>query len=54
MRVLRKLRSFRRDILGVMRGLDPRIHDETPMCKALLQSFRPRIMDRRVKPGNDN
>jgi hypothetical protein len=38
---------------AVMRGLDPRIHYESPRRKALRPSLRVRLMDCRVKPGND-
>jgi hypothetical protein len=40
---------------GVMRGLDPRIHDALPFMR-VLRSLSPLtfIMDCRVKPGNDN
>jgi hypothetical protein len=37
----------------VMRGLDPRIHDESQPRKFLRQSPRHGLMDCRVKPGND-
>ena len=43
-----------RNSLGVMRGLDPRIHDEAPLGKTYEKpSVAKRIMDCRVKPGND-
>jgi hypothetical protein len=38
---------------AVMRGLDPRIHDERPHAKALLPLSGGSLMDCRVKPGND-
>jgi hypothetical protein len=38
----------------VMRGLDPRIHDERARGKAFLPSLRKRLMDRRIEPGNDS
>jgi hypothetical protein len=40
--------------LSVMRGLDPRIHDERQRTRTYVQ-FHPlkRFMDCRVKPGND-
>jgi len=42
------------NILGVMRGLDPRIHDEMQHVKILHRpSLQKLIMDCRVKPGND-
>jgi hypothetical protein len=38
-----------------MRGLDPRIHDEAPLGKTYKKpSVAKRIMDCRVKPGNDS
>ena len=38
-----------------MRGLDPRIHDETPLRKTYETSLVwNAIMDCRVKPGNDS
>jgi hypothetical protein len=36
-----------------MRGLDPRIHDETPLDKPQCSAIGNRIMDCRVTPGND-
>jgi hypothetical protein len=39
---------------GVMRGLDPRIHDEMPRRSPLRLSSRHGLMDCRVKPGNDS
>jgi hypothetical protein len=36
-----------------MRGLDPRIHDETRHPKAVLISLLRFIMDCRIEPGND-
>jgi hypothetical protein len=36
----------------VMRGLDPRIHDEAPQSTYVLL-LRHGLMDCRVKPGND-
>jgi hypothetical protein len=39
---------------GVMRGLDPRIHDDTQRAMSLRPSLRCSLMDCRVKPGNDN
>src|ERR1043166_4989207 len=39
--------------LSVMRGLDPRIHDERHHEKAVLPPWRRGLMDCRVKPGND-
>src|SRR5665213_2881374 len=38
----------------VMRGLDPRVHDELPLSKPSEFPASRRIMDCRVKPGNDN
>jgi len=37
-----------------MRGLDPRIHDEVKRTKILRRALSLRIMDCRVKPGNDS
>jgi hypothetical protein len=37
----------------VMRGLDPRIHDDAPLSTSVLLSLWPSQMDCRVKPGND-
>jgi hypothetical protein len=37
-----------------MRGLDPRIHDEIPLCIALRLCLRRSLMDCRVKTGNDH
>ena len=39
---------------GVMRGLDPRIHDELPRGMTLRPSLLNGLMDCRVKPGNDS
>jgi len=39
---------------GVMRGLDPRIHDETQYGTSLQPSLLQGLMDCRVKPGNDS
>jgi len=39
---------------AVMRGFDPRIPDEIPHVSTLRLSLRRRLMDCRVKPGNDN
>jgi len=36
-----------------MRGLDPRIHDELLLDKPYCSAVGNRIMDCRVKPGND-
>jgi hypothetical protein len=45
--------SLRRNLL-VMRGLDPRIHDERQPRSPYVRTFPSRvIMDCRVKPGND-
>ena len=38
----------------VMRGLDPRIHDETQLGGVLRPSVLHGLMDCRVKPGNDS
>src|SRR5215475_9504113 len=38
----------------VMRGLDPRIHDESQRVRALRAPLLQVIMDCRVKPGNDH
>jgi hypothetical protein len=38
----------------VMRGLDPRIHDELQRAISFRLSSRHCLMDCRVKPGNDN
>jgi hypothetical protein len=38
---------------GVMRGLDPRIHDEFRAKNSCRRYSRRVIMDCRVKPGND-
>ena len=38
----------------VMRGLDPRIHDEMPQFTTLWLLLRHGLMDCRVKPGNDS
>jgi hypothetical protein len=43
-----------RILSGVMRGLDPRIHEESPDLTTLRLSLRGSLMDCRVKPGNDN
>jgi len=40
------------DTLGVMRGLDPRIHDAAPPSQAVLILPLQSIMDCQVKPGN--
>jgi hypothetical protein len=40
-------------IYSVMRGLDPRIHDESPRVPTLRQSLRHSLVDGRVKPGHD-
>jgi hypothetical protein len=40
--------------LLVMRGLDPRIHDEAPRRTALRLSSPHGLMDCRDKPGNDS
>jgi hypothetical protein len=37
----------------VMRGLDPRIHDEAQRAKFLRLSLGCCLMDGRVKPGHD-
>jgi hypothetical protein len=37
----------------VMRGLDPRIHDERQQAKQYCLSWWRTLMDCRVKPGND-
>jgi hypothetical protein len=42
------------DTLGVMRGLDPRIHDAAPPSQAVLILPLQSIMDCQVKPGNDS
>jgi hypothetical protein len=39
---------------GVMRGLDPRIHDELPRGITLRLPLLNSLMDCRVKPGNDS
>ena len=39
--------------LSVMRGLDPRIHDEVQRVSTVLLCLRTSLMDCRVKPGND-
>ena len=36
-----------------MRGLDPRINDEPAQVTTVLLCLRTRLMDCRVKPGND-
>jgi hypothetical protein len=41
--------------LGVMRGLEPRIHDERHAEEPYVHLCLPkRLMDCRVKPGNDS
>ena len=40
--------------LGVMRGLDPRIHEEAQPARPLRLCMLSGLMDCRVKPGNDN
>jgi len=37
-----------------MRGLDPRIHDATPIGRQYQSLLSPFIMDCRVEPGNDS
>jgi len=37
-----------------MRGLDPRIHDESPRATAFRFLMLPGLMDGRVKPGHDS
>jgi hypothetical protein len=37
----------------VMRGLDPRIQEETPQVAHLRPSLQHSLMDCRVEPGND-
>jgi hypothetical protein len=44
----------RQSKFGVMRGLDPRIHDEAQRRKSYGLRKRRFIMDCRVKPGNDS
>jgi len=39
--------------IDVMRGLDPRIHDEPPNGRSFRRTVRRGFMDCRVKPGND-
>jgi hypothetical protein len=46
--------STRTVLSVVMRGLDPRIHDETQHGKVLRSSMLHGLMDCRVKPGNDS
>jgi hypothetical protein len=53
-RTLNRLRSFPRYSFGVMRGLDPRIHDEVQARKVVLPLPCKGLMDCRVKPGNDS
>jgi len=43
----------RDNFLAVMRGLDPRIHDEGRRMHFLRLKVRHVLMDGRVKPGND-
>jgi hypothetical protein len=43
----------RATVFDVMRGLDPRIHDEVQARKVVLPLPRKGLMDCRVKPGND-
>ncbi|MGA8968277.1 MAG: hypothetical protein WB499_03550, partial [Pseudolabrys sp.] len=49
------VRVARAPISDVMRGLDPRIHDESQQVQDLdvRQSFSHGRMDCRAKPGND-
>jgi hypothetical protein len=42
-----------RNTLGVMRGLDPRIHDAMPCANSYCQGCWLFLMDCRVRPGND-
>ena len=44
---------YARKLSAVMRGRDPRIHDEFPQGKSCGYNFPPGLMDCRVKPGND-
>jgi hypothetical protein len=48
------VRNTRTVLSMVMRGLDPRIHDDAPLSTSVLLSLRNGLMDCRVKPGNDN
>jgi len=51
-RILSVVRAVDHDLSVVMRGPDPRIHDEAQQAVPLY--WRHSLMDCRVKPGNDS